>query len=188
MYKKLLEVQKKVGALAKDKKNPFFNSNYLDINNIVEVVKPILNDQGLIILQPIGMTPEGRMTLTTVIIDSEEGSTRDSMKFTTILPENPDPQKMGAIITYFRRYAIQSLLFLQAEDTDANDTKPQQSAPQTPKNADKAVPFGAGNGEYVPDEEPQICEQCSKILTVNELKYQKPGVPNTCYKCQKGIK
>jgi len=29
-----------------------------------------------------------------------------------------DPQKMGAVITYYRRYALQSLFLLEAEDLD----------------------------------------------------------------------
>jgi len=64
MEKQLLELQKKVGVLTKDKKNPFFKSNYLDINTIIEVLKPILNELGLVMIQPLGMTPEGRMNLT----------------------------------------------------------------------------------------------------------------------------
>ena len=127
IYKKLLNLQKKVGVLTKDKKNPFFKSNYLDINTIIEVVKPILNEEGLLIMQPLG-TVEGKMCINTTIIDSETG---DKLDGKLELPENPDPQKMGAIITYFRRYALQSLLFLQAEDTDANDTKPPQTVPHT---------------------------------------------------------
>lgn len=31
-----------------------------------------------------------------------------------------DPQKMGSAITYYRRYALQSLFLLRAEDDDAN--------------------------------------------------------------------
>jgi hypothetical protein len=36
------------------------------------------------------------------------------------LPEINDPQKLGSAITYYRRYTLQSLLALQAEDDDAN--------------------------------------------------------------------
>ena len=36
------------------------------------------------------------------------------------LPEISDPQKLGSAITYFRRYTLQSLLALQAEDDDGN--------------------------------------------------------------------
>ena len=36
------------------------------------------------------------------------------------LPNLQDPQKLGSAITYFRRYTLQSLLGLQAEDDDGN--------------------------------------------------------------------
>lgn len=116
IYKKILEAQKKIGAIKKDKTNPFFKSKYADINAYIEEVKPILNDCGLIIIQPLS-ADSGKNILKTIIIDADNG---DDIKSRMALPENPDPQKMGAIITYFRRYEIQSLLFLQAEDDDCN--------------------------------------------------------------------
>jgi hypothetical protein len=42
-----------------------------------------------------------------------------------LLPNLQDPQ-LGSAITYYRRYTLQSLLGLQAEDDDGN----KQSAPQ----------------------------------------------------------
>lgn len=116
---KLLDFQKKVGAITKDSTNPFFKSNYFDINKLIEVIKPILNDLGLILLQPLASNADGnRLAISTMIVDSETGKTL--VESFAVLPENPDPQKMGSIITYYRRYAIQSLLFLQAEDTDGD--------------------------------------------------------------------
>jgi hypothetical protein len=130
---KLLEFQKKVGAITKDSINPFFKSNYFDINKLIDVIKPILNELGLILVQPLSQTANDKPALQTIIFDTEGG--KELLKSTTPLPENPDPQKMGSIITYYRRYAIQSLLFLQAEDDDGN------SAAQAPKKAVKqAVP------------------------------------------------
>lgn len=113
---KLLLFQQKVGAITKDSTNPFFKSNYFDINKLIEVVKPILNELGLVLLQPLDSL-NGKPVLRTLIIDTET-ETKTLIESFTNLPENPDPQKMGSIITYYRRYAIQSLLFLQAEDTD----------------------------------------------------------------------
>jgi hypothetical protein len=37
-----------------------------------------------------------------------------------VLPNLQDPQKLGSAITYYRRYTLQSLLGLQAEDDDGN--------------------------------------------------------------------
>lgn len=115
IYQKLLSFQKKVGAIKKDSKNPFFKSNYADINSFLEVVKPILSECGLIIMQPIEYK-NGKNILTTRIINE----TGERIKSEIELPNNPDPQKQGAVITYYRRYAIQSMLALQAEDDDRN--------------------------------------------------------------------
>jgi hypothetical protein len=132
MFNKLLLFQKKVGAISKDSINPFFKSNYFDINKLIDVIKPILNDLGLVLLQPLENI-NGKPALRTIIFDPEVNDTAIAylMDSTIPLPENADPQKMGSIITYYRRYAIQSLLFLQAEDDDGN------SATQTPKTTEK---------------------------------------------------
>lgn len=121
IYQKLLEAQREIGAIKKDKENPFFKSNYADINNYIEEVKPILNKLGLIILQPLIVKGKGT-AIETLIIDTE---TKDQISSIVKLPDNTNPQQMGSTITYFRRYAIQSLLFLQAEDDDANASKPK---------------------------------------------------------------
>lgn len=119
--KKLLEVQKKIGAISKDSTNPFFKSKYFDINKLLEEVKPVLNELGLVLLQPLENV-NGRPAIRTMIIDSESESLELSYiaDSTITLPDISDPQKMGSAITYYRRYAIQSLLGLQAEDDDGN--------------------------------------------------------------------
>ena len=116
-HDKLLAVQKEVGAIAKDSKNPFFNSAYFDINGLLAVVKPVLTKHGLVVKQPL-VIKDGVNVLRTVISDGTDG-----MESEVILPVNDDPQKMGSIITYFRRYALTSLLALQAEDDDGNEAK-----------------------------------------------------------------
>lgn len=114
---KLLEVQKEVGAIKKDATNPFFKSKYADINSFIDVVKPILNKHGVVLLQPLGCKDGASPLLFTILIDAETG---EEFSYFTNIPSNPDPQKQGSIITYFRRYALQSMLFLQAEDDDGN--------------------------------------------------------------------
>jgi hypothetical protein len=113
---KLLKVQQEIGAIAKDSTNPFFKSKYFDINGLIAEVKPMINKHGLVIMQPLTML-DGKPAIQTIIADPETGEQFES---TTLLPENNDPQKFGSGITYYRRYALQSILFLQAEDDDAN--------------------------------------------------------------------
>jgi len=116
MIEKLLEVQKKIGAIGKDSTNPFFKSKYFDINKLLDVVKPVLSEQGLVLLQPL-TNIDGVPAIRTILIDVDTG---DKIEDITPLTQNPDPQKMGSAITYFRRYSLQSLLGLQAEDDDGN--------------------------------------------------------------------
>lgn len=118
---KLLDFQKKVGAIAKDSLNPFFKKNYFDINGLIAEIKPILNEVGLTLTQPISFefdvtSGTGRSILHTFLKDGKDIIESSSIS----LPENLDPQKMGSAITYYRRYSIQSMLLLQAEDDDGN--------------------------------------------------------------------
>lgn len=120
LYTKLNEVKKEIGAISKDATNPFFKSKYFDINSLLRHVEPLLQKNGLLLLQPI---IKGEVF--SEIIDIESG---ESVTSSIPLPQMDDPQKLGSAVTYYRRYTLQSLLGLQAEDDDAN------SASQATKN------------------------------------------------------
>jgi hypothetical protein len=76
----------------------------------------ILQKHDLLLLQPI----DGNY-VKSIIIDIDE--TKDNIIESGIeLTNQTDPQKRGSEITYYRRYTLQSLLGLQAEDDDANAT------------------------------------------------------------------
>jgi len=109
---KLFKLQTEIGAIAKDVENPFFKSKYFDINSLIDTLKPYLKANKLLLIQPI----EGE-SVTSRIIDVETG---DSYESSMRLPVISDPQKMGSAVTYYRRYTLQSLLALQAEDDDGN--------------------------------------------------------------------
>lgn len=116
MTNSFLKAQSEMGAITKDSKNPFFNSMYFDINGILRAVKPVLNGNGLVVTQPIQYR-DGKNILQTVIA-KEDGTIVAHSEMA--LPEVADVQKFGGAITYFRRYALQSLLALEAEDDDGN--------------------------------------------------------------------
>lgn len=113
IYKKLAAAKKEIGKISKDSTNPFFKSKYFDINSLLEHVEPILEKHGLVIVQPI---KEGCVNTMIIDVEDEKFTVSSSLK----LPELNDPQKLGSAITYYRRYTLQSLLALQAEDDDAN--------------------------------------------------------------------
>jgi hypothetical protein len=122
---KLAELKKEIGKVKKNATNPHFKNNYADINAILDSVEPLMESKGLLLLQPL---KDGMVS--TQIYCTETGEVVTSeLK----LPEIQDPQKIGSAITYYRRYTLQSLLGLQAEDDDgqkASYVPPQAAKPQ----------------------------------------------------------
>jgi len=117
VYKKLFEAKKEIGKITKDSKNPFFKSNYLSLNGLIEAVEDVLVKHELLLLQPI---EDGKVITMIVNSDAENISVATSVSSSIQLPNIQDPQKLGSAITYYRRYTLQSLLGLQAEDDDGN--------------------------------------------------------------------
>jgi hypothetical protein len=111
---KIHNVQKAVGKIKKDKSNPYFKSSYFDINSLLEALQPLLEKEGLTVIQPL-TTVEGRPAIRTLVMDGD-----NTLGDPVPLPDLQDPQKMGSCITYYRRYSLQSLFCLQSEDDDAN--------------------------------------------------------------------
>lgn len=121
LYKKLLAAKKEMTAITKDSKNPFFKSSYFDVNKLLSEVEPVLQQNGLLLMQPI---LENKVISS--IIDPETG---ESIYSAIELQSLKNPQELGSAITYYRRYTLQSLLGLQAEDDDANEaSKPKEAA------------------------------------------------------------
>jgi hypothetical protein len=108
----LLEAKKEIGKVAKNAKNPHFKNSYADINALIEAVEPILLNHGLLLLQPV---IENKVV--TIILHPESA---EQLESSLDLPTSGTPQQLGSAITYYRRYTLQSLLSLQAEDDDAN--------------------------------------------------------------------
>lgn len=111
--KRILEVQKEIGALSKKSTNPFFTSQYLDLNDLLAHVTPLLHKQGLILIQPI---QDG--IVCSEIWDAESGKKLTSSGIA--LPNIDNPQKLGSAITYYRRYTLKSLLAIAEKDDDGN--------------------------------------------------------------------
>ena len=111
-YQKISNVQHLIGAIPKDSTNPHYKSSYFDINAIIGKLRNLLKIEGLVLTQPIS---DGK--LYSIITEIKTGKTIESF---LSLPELENPQKLGSCITYFRRFTLQSLLALEAEDDDGN--------------------------------------------------------------------
>lgn len=130
---KILKLQTEIGVLSKTETNPFFKSKYMDINGLLAQLLPLLAKHGLTVMQPLCTVGESKPALNTLIYEGD----KLLADYAIPLPDLQDPQKMGSAITYYRRYALQSLFLLQAEDDDGNTG----SGKKGKKADDEAEPF-----------------------------------------------
>ena len=120
---KIAFIQQAIDGLSKDASNPFFKSKYVELNQIIDALRPMELEQKISITMPL-TTIDGRPAVSLVITDLE---TDEAQTSSIVIPDLQDPQKMGSAITYFRRYSLMSFFNLKAEDDDAESTKPAPS-------------------------------------------------------------
>jgi len=109
---KILKIQNELEAIIKDAKNPYFQSNYADINAMLEQLQPLLNKYKVAIEQPMR---DGKVFTILTCVD-----TGDSKTSSLELQPMSDPKKIGSVIKYYRRYTLQGLLGIRTKDDDAN--------------------------------------------------------------------
>lgn len=123
----------------KDSVNPHFKSRYADLATVRDTVMPVFSRNGLSVLQlPCEM--DGQPALTTVLMHGESGEFWES---TILLRGKLDPQGVGSALTYHRRYTLQALAGVAADDDDdgnAASVPHQKAAPYPPAPKPAPVP------------------------------------------------
>ena len=104
--------------------NGKFKFKYASLSNIISKIGKPLDECGLAFTQIMNGG-----SLTTLLICKEDGSYLES---TIELNLNGDPQNNGKLISYYKRYSLNAILGIAAEeDTDAPElkqTKPKMTA------------------------------------------------------------
>ena len=166
--KKLIEVQSELKA-PKNQRNNFGKYNYRSCEDILEAVKPLLNEKGLILtitdeIKEVAGTIYVEATCT--ISDGKEFSTVKAQAGIDINRKGMDiSQSFGSSSSYARKYALNGL-FLIDDTKDADTQKPPVKATSKPlfteANFDKAFKAGATLDKI---------KSIYSISKENELKY-----------------
>lgn len=131
--KKLLQFQTEVEAVKKDAKNPFFKSNYVDINGILKAIQPTLTKCGISYSQAPDILDDGTDVLKTYIFDADKPESRVE-SVSRLIMGKADMQQYGSAQTYARRYALVAMLGLEAEDDDGNMVSGKTNSSKQTKN------------------------------------------------------
>ena len=122
----LVKFNSEVSKIAKDAKNPFFKSNYVTLDKLIEATRPILQENGLVVMQSPLSKEDGSIGIQTLLIH-ESGEFIESEPIFMKPAKANDPQQAGSIISYMRRYSYQAILNLNTgEDDDANKSTSEE--------------------------------------------------------------
>lgn len=126
----LSKAQGEIEGATKDAVNPFHKSKYADLHSVIACAKEPLATNGLSVVQPTQMIA-GQLCLITILMH-KSGQWIKSV--VPLLSDKQDPQSIGKVYTYYRRYAYSSLLGISQYDDDAEEAmKKERKAAKEPQ-------------------------------------------------------
>jgi ERF superfamily len=114
----LIAAKAKFTPIHKNKINPHFNFKYATLDEILEAIAPALLANNLLLIQPT-IAKDNLTVLKTILIHAESG---EQLESELTIPAIADPQKLGAAMTYYRRFSLCSLLAIAPDDDDDGTT------------------------------------------------------------------
>lgn len=110
----LHKAQGQIKHAVKDSANPFFKSRYADLVSVWDAIRDAFQNNGLSISQMPDM--DGDKPVLVSILMHTSGEFLESRIF--LNPQKNDPQGIGSAISYYRRYALQAIAGVCADDDD----------------------------------------------------------------------
>ena len=135
LYTALAKAQQQMTHAEKGKTNPAFNSRYAELADVIDATLPLLNANGLCVMQMPCNSGEFFYLRTTLGHVSGQ-----YIEFETpiVVKDIKNPQSFGSGVTYARRYALSSLCCIAQDDDDGNNaTKTPAEKKQEPSKRQK---------------------------------------------------
>lgn len=129
VIKALCRFNKNMENITKNKNNPFTKSKYLDLSAILEVVRPLLAEEGLCVSQYPVNDDSGRIAINTMLIH-ECG---EIVEYPGVFhkPEAATIHALASLETYLRRYQLTNILAIAGKDDDGEMAMNRESQPTT---------------------------------------------------------
>ena len=127
----LSKAQGQMSSASKDAKNPFFKSSYATFASVIEAVREPFAANGLSFVQ--GTCSSGDLyTVRTMILHASGQWLASSLSAT---PSKHDPQGVGSLVSYLKRYGLQAMCGIAASDDDG-EAACGRSAPKESSKAE----------------------------------------------------
>lgn len=152
LFQKLLEIQKRVVGLGKDSKS--FGYQYVSGSKVLEHIKPLMNEYGIILKQEVLDIENSRQDYTTKNGLKSEILTKATMRFTWIDCETCEKDEnyfaangqndwekgLGSALTYAERYFLLKYFHISTDEDDIDNPnrKPEPVSKPTATGSSKA--------------------------------------------------
>ena len=152
LYQKLLEIQKSIVGLGKDKKA--FNYSYVTGDKVLREIKPLMNKLGLLLKQEVLSIENTRQDYETRNGSKSEVLSKVMMKFTWVDCEtgevdenlfgangmNDFDKGCGSAFTYAERYFILKFFHIATDEDDIDNPNRKQEDRSVTKETDNVIP------------------------------------------------
>lgn len=145
IYEKLMHIQSKLKA-PKNQRNTFGNYNYRSCEDILEALKPLMEEQKTALIindEPVQIGERYYIKATAKLLDSENG---ECVEVSALAREEEDKKGMdasqitGSTSSYARKYALNGLFCIDdSHDSDATNTHESAQEVRSKKKNDKSI-------------------------------------------------
>lgn len=130
IFEKVARIQGEI-SLKKDGKNPFYKSKYITLDNIMDKLQPLLDKEWLVVFNM-----NIPWWVKTIVTDMNE-----TVSSEFIVDGISDPQALGKVITYWRRYNLTSIFNILADEDDDAQSFYEEKKSDRFENAKKSTTF-----------------------------------------------
>lgn len=131
----LAAAQAEMSHASKDGKNPHFRSTYATLSSVLDATRPVLARHKIAILQLA--TSEGKTARVETRLIHESGEWISATS--TAEARDASPQSIGSAQTYLRRYGLQAIAGIAAEDDDGEAAQPARPASRDRGTSEQAA-------------------------------------------------
>jgi hypothetical protein len=193
IYQKLLEIQKKIVGLGKDK--AAFGYKYVTGDKVLEHLKPLMNEQGILLKQEVLSIENVRQDYKTKSGETSEINSKVMMRFTWVdcmtgekdenlfgaNGQNAWDKGVGSALTYGERYFLLKYFHIATDEDDIDNPERKPVEPAHATQAGKAVeakPKQEKAPQVVPVSLQDALQQIAQAKTAEEVKSIWNSCPN----------
>ena len=114
----LAKAQSEIRGAKKSSTNPFFKSDYADLDTVIKSCFPQLTKNGLSVIQGNDTCDKGSFYVTTMLLHESGQWVKSKLKMP--IGGKKDAQAVGATITYARRFSLSAMVGIAQTDDDGN--------------------------------------------------------------------